>query len=163
MYLIMSTPPAKQSEPQGEPQRKPKRVRGDESDKSDKGDDNNVSVGNKKRREWQLCDNWQARDYMTDLISMLLREKMPHASKEWQDKIPRIAQRLEEAIYYQSEKLAEYANPSTLKARLQQLALSVRDKNESKPKSDESVSVKSGESEITNKLDGLSIEDKLAF
>jgi hypothetical protein len=82
----------------------------------------------KKRREWQLCDNWRVRYYMVDLIAMLLREKRPNATKEWQDKIPRIAQRLEEAIYYQSEKFDEYANPSTLKARLQQLALSVKGK-----------------------------------
>lgn len=107
-------------------------ARVEKRDRGSKSDDDtctNVTVGNKKRREWQLCDNWQVRNYMTDLISMLLREKRPNATKEWQDKIPRIAQRLEEAIYYQSEKFDEYANPSTLKARLQQLALSVRGKN----------------------------------
>ena len=84
-------------------------------------------TSNKKRRECQLSDEWRVRNYMRDLIYKILKEKRPHASEEWNDKIPKIAEALDDVLYCASEKFADYANPSTLKARIQTLALSVRD------------------------------------
>jgi hypothetical protein len=81
---------------------------------------------------WKRLKPWEVRNYIIDCISRLLIEKRTNASQEWIDKLPRIAKRLEEVIYKQSAKLKNYAKLSTLKLRLQRLAICVKNKKQAK-------------------------------
>ena len=50
---------------------------------------------------------------------------------DWQQKLPQMAKRLEEALYSNAGSMDEYQDLTTLKARLQQYAMSVGSKNAS--------------------------------
>ena len=55
----------------------------------------------------------------------LLRQRKPNAPQEWLNKLPQVAKRLEESLYRSSPSFEVYKDISTLKARLQQLAMNI--------------------------------------
>ena len=69
---------------------------------------------------------------MIDRIVDLLQQRRPNNTPDWQEKLPHTARRLENDLYMQAETLAEYSDPLTLKNRLQQLALSMGNKQAAK-------------------------------
>lgn len=69
---------------------------------------------------------WEIRNAIIDEIMRLLRENRPNASQEWLNKIEKMAFRLDEGLYIMFPNFDEYSNMTTLRLRLQQLALSVR-------------------------------------
>ena len=65
------------------------------------------------------------RSSISDSIAKLLQMKRPDATPDWVQKLPQMAKRLEDALYHNSSSVTEYADLSTLKLRLQQLAVSM--------------------------------------
>jgi hypothetical protein len=63
-------------------------------------------------------------------IIALLQQRRPNATQDWHEKLPHMARRLESELYLQAESLTEYSDPSTLKTRLQQLALTMGGKQQ---------------------------------
>ena len=61
---------------------------------------------------------------ITKIIS-LLQQRKPNAPKEWINKLPDMARRLEDSLYRMAPSRDEYNNFQTLKHRLQQLAMSM--------------------------------------
>lgn len=59
-----------------------------------------------------------------------LKKRKVHANKEWIEKLPVMAKRLEEALYRQAASKEEYQDLATLKVRLQQVAMSMGKKCE---------------------------------
>lgn len=55
----------------------------------------------------------------------LLRQRKPNAPAEWLNKLPQMAKRLEESLYRSAASFDAYNDISTLKARLQQLAMNI--------------------------------------
>jgi len=53
------------------------------------------------------------------------RKRKPDASKEWLSKLPQLAHRLEESLYRSASSFEAYNDISTLKQRLEQLAINV--------------------------------------
>ena len=53
------------------------------------------------------------------------RQRKPDPSKEWLSKLPQLAHRLEESLYRSAPSFEAYNDISTLKARLQQLAMNI--------------------------------------
>jgi len=53
------------------------------------------------------------------------RQRKPDASKEWLSKLPQLAHRLEESLYRSAPSFEAYNDISTLKQRLEQLAINV--------------------------------------
>lgn len=84
-------------------------------------------IGNTKilKRNWHQGDHTQTRSTMVDRIITLLKQRRPNATEDWHEKLPHMAKRLEEALFSQAEDLNQYSDANTLKARLQQLALSM--------------------------------------
>ena len=58
-------------------------------------------------------------------IVALLQQRKPHAPEEWLKKLPQMAKRLEESLYRSAANFEAYNDVTTLKARLQQLAMSI--------------------------------------
>lgn len=86
-----------------------------------------VGIGNTKmvKRNWHSLDHGSTRSSMVEKIISLLKQRRPNASDDWHEKLPHMAKRLEEALYGQAEDLNQYSDTTTLKVRLQQLALSM--------------------------------------
>jgi hypothetical protein len=55
----------------------------------------------------------------------LLRQRGPNAPQEGLEELPELAQRLEESLYRSAKSFQEYSDASTLKQRIQQLAVSI--------------------------------------
>ena len=55
----------------------------------------------------------------------LLRQRKPNAPQEWLNKLPQMAKRLEESLYRSAASFDAYNDISTLKQRLQQLAMNI--------------------------------------
>ena len=55
----------------------------------------------------------------------LLQQRKPDAPPEWIKKLPDMARRLEDSLYRTASNRTEYGNFSTLKHRLQQLAITM--------------------------------------
>ena len=55
----------------------------------------------------------------------LLRQRKPNAPQEWLNKLPQMAKRLEESLYRSAPSFEAYNDISTLKQRLQQLAMNI--------------------------------------
>ncbi len=73
---------------------------------------------------WQkVDDDLPHRRKMITRIVMILQERKPNASPEWVRKLPQMARRLEDSLYREAGSLAEYCDFTTLKRRLQQLAM----------------------------------------
>ena len=89
--------------------------------------------GNKQpRTAWHTVEDGPIRNSMIERIVGLLQQRRPNATPDWQEKLPHMAKRLENELYIQAETLAEYSDPYTLKNRLQQLALSMGNKQAAK-------------------------------
>ena len=89
--------------------------------------------GNKQpRKAWHTVEDGPIRNSMIERIVGLLQQRRPNATPDWQEKLPHMAKRLENELYIQAETLAEYSDPYTLKNRLQQLALSMGNKQAAK-------------------------------
>ena len=56
-------------------------------------------------------------------IARLLQSRTPNATADWMDKLPRMARRLEDWLFRSATSFEEYRDTSTLKKRLQALAL----------------------------------------
>eukprot|EP01031_Cornospumella_fuschlensis_P053286 gene53286-65083_t len=76
-------------------------------------------------KPWHDVSHGSARSKMIDEIIVLLRSRRPNATPDWQDKLPQMAKRLEDALYHDANTYEEYGDATTLKARLQHLALSM--------------------------------------
>jgi hypothetical protein len=61
----------------------------------------------------------------------LIQQQRPNASQEWLKKVPPMAKRLEEWLYRSAMSLDEYNDAATLKQRLHQLAVNMRNCNSS--------------------------------
>jgi len=55
----------------------------------------------------------------------LLQQRKPNAPQEWLKKLPQMAKRLEESLYRSAKSFEEYNDATTLKQRLQQLAVNI--------------------------------------
>eukprot|EP01034_Spumella_vulgaris_P021671 gene21671-27712_t len=86
-------------------------------------------------KSWHTAEHGPARAAMVDEIIKLLKTRRPNATDDWHEKLPHMAKRLEDALYHEAPILDEYSDHSTLKVRLQQLALSMGGNNSSKSSS----------------------------
>ena len=75
------------------------------------------------RKAWHSVEDLDARTSMVNHIVDLLKIRRPNATEDWTEKLPQMAKRLEDALYHSANSAAEYKDRSTLKQRLQQLAL----------------------------------------
>jgi hypothetical protein len=90
----------------------------------------NPLPGNKfPSRPWHQPAHQTIRVSMVDEIIKLLRTRRPNANEDWQEKLPHMAKRLEDALYHDAKALEDYSDHNTLKQRLQQLALSMSGSN----------------------------------
>ncbi|KAL7549755.1 hypothetical protein ACHAWF_013022 [Thalassiosira exigua] len=74
---------------------------------------------------WQSDKDVDERRKMIAKIVQLLRQRKPNAPQEWLNKLPQMAKRLEESLYRAAPSFEAYNNISTLKQRLQQLAMNI--------------------------------------
>ncbi|GKY91017.1 hypothetical protein MPSEU_000074500 [Mayamaea pseudoterrestris] len=74
---------------------------------------------------WQSDRDIQERRTMIAKIVHLLQQRKPNAPQEWLKKLPQMAKRLEESLYRSAKSFDEYNDASTLKNRLQQLAINI--------------------------------------
>lgn len=74
---------------------------------------------------WQSDGDYQERRRMIAKIVHLLQQRKPNAPQEWLKKLPQMAKRLEESLYRAAKSFEEYNDASTLKTRLQQLAVNI--------------------------------------
>lgn len=58
-------------------------------------------------------------------IVHLLQQRKPNAPQEWLKKLPQMAKRLEESLYRSAKSFEQYNDATTLKHRLQQLAVNI--------------------------------------
>lgn len=65
----------------------------------------------------------QARESIKNFIAELLISRRQNATPDWTEKLPTMASRLEDSLYYQAPTFEEYSDRSTLKYRLQALAM----------------------------------------
>ena len=77
------------------------------------------------RKAWHSVEDLDARTSMVNHIVDLLKIRRPNATEDWTEKLPQMAKRLEDALYHSANSAAEYMDRSTLKQRLQQLALAM--------------------------------------
>lgn len=80
-----------------------------------------------KPTPWQHngSDYSASRAEMAARIITILQHRRPHANQDWQQKLPQMAKRLEEALFTQASSFDEYMEQSTTKQRLQWLAQSM--------------------------------------
>src|SRR5690606_9389673 len=62
-------------------------------------------------------------------IIQLLRDRRPDGGPAWEEKLPRMAERLEHTLYGHAKTREEYADTQKLKQRLQELAQSMHSKH----------------------------------
>eukprot|EP00548_Thalassiothrix_antarctica_P005641 CAMPEP_0194137570 /NCGR_PEP_ID=MMETSP0152-20130528/7459_1 /TAXON_ID=1049557 /ORGANISM="Thalassiothrix antarctica, Strain L6-D1" /LENGTH=1691 /DNA_ID=CAMNT_0038834663 /DNA_START=284 /DNA_END=5359 /DNA_ORIENTATION=- len=74
---------------------------------------------------WQSDKDVNDRRKMIARIVQLLQQRKPNAPQEWLKKLPQMAKRLEESLYRSAKSFQEYNDTSTLKQRLQQLAVNI--------------------------------------
>ena len=76
----------------------------------------------KTTKPWHSPSDTPRRKAMGDMIIHLLELKNPNAA-DWLAKLPNVAAKLEEILYFSADSLFEYVDVTTLKARLQQVAI----------------------------------------
>ena len=82
------------------------------------------------RKPWHSPENAAIREFIASQIVTLLQQRRPNATEDWQQKLPSMGKRLEDALYGKANSLEEYKDTSTLKTRLQQLAQQMNNKNQ---------------------------------
>jgi hypothetical protein len=75
------------------------------------------------RREWHSTEHEPERGGISEEIVALLKSRRPNAAENWTDKLPHMAKKLEDALYHEASSFEEYKDRSTLKSRLQKLAI----------------------------------------
>lgn len=83
---------------------------------------------------WHNPDHSSVRESMAEEIVKLLKSRKPNAGENWQEKLPHMAKRLEDALYFDAPSYEDYADKTSLKHRLQQLALSMGSSKSLQPK-----------------------------
>jgi len=78
---------------------------------------------NESNRGWQSFQYFQNRKIMISKIAHLIRKRKPNPSRRWLKKLPQMAKRLEMSIYRSASSQEVYIDESSLKQRLQKLAL----------------------------------------
>lgn len=79
-----------------------------------------------------LNGGWQSDSYKSDRSIMikkivdLLKARKPNAPQDWLNKLPQMAQRLEESLFRSAPNFESYNDQNTLKQRLQQLAMKMK-------------------------------------
>lgn len=73
-------------------------------------------------KPWHQASDAHFRKSMNDSIVHLLEQKKPNAA-DWRAKLPQMAAKLEENLYFSANSLEEYVDVTSLKSRLQQLAV----------------------------------------
>jgi len=74
---------------------------------------------------WQSDKDVNERRKMIAKIVQLLQQRKPNAPQEWLNKLPQMAKRLEESLYRSAPSFEAYKDVTTLKQRLQQLAMNI--------------------------------------
>ena len=67
-------------------------------------------------------------------VMEILRLRAGSANEDFKDKIPKIATKLEAALFYQAKDFNEYNNPDTIRSRLRGLAETMITKMDEQPK-----------------------------
>eukprot|EP00554_Chaetoceros_debilis_P004040 CAMPEP_0194085526 /NCGR_PEP_ID=MMETSP0149-20130528/17743_1 /TAXON_ID=122233 /ORGANISM="Chaetoceros debilis, Strain MM31A-1" /LENGTH=1623 /DNA_ID=CAMNT_0038768423 /DNA_START=348 /DNA_END=5219 /DNA_ORIENTATION=+ len=75
---------------------------------------------------WQSEGDIVDRRKMIAKIVQLLQARKPNAPQDWLNKLPQMAKRLEETLYRTAPTFAAYNDANTLKQRLQQLAMRMK-------------------------------------
>eukprot|EP01036_Dinobryon_divergens_P035660 gene35660-46255_t len=84
------------------------------------------SLPSKQPKEWHHpTDYANARKLISEAINKILKNRRPHASKNWHEKLPYMVKRLEDSLYHDANTLDEYTDQNTLKGRLQHLAVAM--------------------------------------
>lgn len=60
---------------------------------------------------------------MVEDIIHMLQQRRPNVTQDWLEKLPRMARLFENTFYHEADSLSEYADSTSIKHRLQQLAL----------------------------------------
>ena len=89
--------------------------------KSRSGSDHRVPE--RKGRWHNTEEDMPARRTMIGKIVSLLKEKKPDADESWKKKLPDMARRLEDSLYRSAPDKATYSDQTTLKTRLQKVAM----------------------------------------
>ena len=75
---------------------------------------------------WYFQDlHLQERRIMITNIARLLQARKPNATADWMQRLPQMARRLEESLFRSATSFEEYRDTSTLKKRLQALAIAM--------------------------------------
>jgi len=93
------------------------------------GTNSGYSSRNTSSRNWHSNEHSQVREAVAEEIVKILKSRKPNAGDGWNDKLPHMAKRLEDALYHEALTYDEYSDRNTLKQRLQQLALTMGNKN----------------------------------
>lgn len=80
--------------------------------------------------EWRRDSDINSRQEMVENIMEILQEMNENESEDWIVKLPEMVKQLEETLYRSAPSFAAYADKSTLKGRLQSLALNFAEKEE---------------------------------
>ncbi|KAL7543116.1 hypothetical protein ACHAXR_012415 [Thalassiosira sp. AJA248-18] len=80
--------------------------------------------------DWQSDNDMHHRREMIQHIVKLLKQKDKNASPEWLTKLPQMVKQLEVSLYRSAPSFEAYSDTSTLKTRLQQLAMEIAKKTQ---------------------------------
>jgi len=80
--------------------------------------------------DWQSDNDMHHRRDMIQHIVKLLKQKDKNASPEWLTKLPQMVKQLEVSLYRSAPSFEAYSDISTLKSRLQQLAMEIAKKTQ---------------------------------
>lgn len=80
-------------------------------------------------RPWHNPSHEPAREAMMRQIIVMLQSRKPDANNDWKQKLPQMARRLESSLYSDAENFDQYNDTSTLKVRLQKLAVQMGARN----------------------------------
>mmetsp|Transcript_17915 Transcript_17915/g.20693 ORF Transcript_17915/g.20693 Transcript_17915/m.20693 type:complete len:1767 (+) Transcript_17915:908-6208(+) len=85
-------------------------------------------------RRWQdpQRDNQIRREMIANIVH-LLKESKPNCTKEFLQKLPSMAKRLEDKLYRYASSVEDYTNRGTLRQRLQKIALQISQANANGP------------------------------
>jgi len=84
--------------------------------------------------DWQSDKDMHLRREMIQHIVKMLKQKDNNASPEWITKLPQMVKQLEVSLYRSAQTFQAYADITTLKSRLQQLAMEIAKKSKAKDK-----------------------------
>lgn len=86
--------------------------------------------------DWQSDKDISHRRDMIQNIVQLLKQRDKNSSQEWLNKLPQMVKQLEVSLYRSAPSFEAYADRSTLKQRLQRLAMEIAKKTQNGPDDD---------------------------